>query len=245
MTSSKSKEYRKQAATALGSQFLIMAMNAKTKKTKKAKKFRPSHSYQNNLILKYAKEDAFECLLSLRALREDGDYYIPDQDRAVVNEAVRSKLDIRFIDIILQDYPRACESGGIVDHVNHPIHTACSQYRQCVSTILRKYPQCAYQRDSDGKLPLQLYIENNDYIDVSPEEFASTVNLLVKLNPFSQDEPFMSDKSLTEELIMYSLVPSHLKNTLNSLEEERDVTHAVRSIARRLSTGSRTLVKPT
>lgn len=62
-----------------------------------------------------ATEDAKKVLLTLRLIREQDDYYIPDEDREIFNEAIRAKLDLKYIDdLLLQDYPRAFESGGCV-----------------------------------------------------------------------------------------------------------------------------------
>ena len=59
-------------------------------------------SIQNTLIaharkLKRAKEDAKKLLLTLRLIREQDDCYIPDEDRAILNEAIHAKLDLKYM----------------------------------------------------------------------------------------------------------------------------------------------------
>lgn len=165
-----------------------------------------------------AKENAKKILLTLRFVREQSsDYYIPDEDRAVVNEAIRAHLDLKLIDLLLQDYPRACESGGCVDHLDHPIHTACSEYRHVVPIILKHAPECASQRNSDGKSALEIFLENGREIDFTAEELASTGDQLCKLDPNVMKETRLTRRqSLREKVLLNGLIPYHIKSsTLN------------------------------
>jgi len=123
-----------------------------------------------------AKEDAKKVLLTLRLIREQDDYYIPDEDREIFNEAIRAKLDLKYIDLLLQDYPIACESGG------YPVHTACSVYREAIPIILKHAPDCASQCNKNGKSTLELFLKNDIQLDITSEELASTLNHLCGLD---------------------------------------------------------------
>lgn len=198
-------EYLKRAVNALETELDVMNM----------KPIDQIAEYLFEKRVEREKEKAGRYLLGIRTNRKDSSgYFVGDQDRVIVNEALKANIDIKYIDLLLlQDYPRACESGGIVDHVDHPIHNACRYYRRAVPIILKHSPECAKQRDEEGKLPLQIYLENGDLIDVTSEEFASTVNLLEELHPLSTEEPFMKDKNLKNDVIKNSLAPFHVQCT--------------------------------
>ena len=160
--------------------------------------------------LRIARESARQHLIALRLMREDQrghhpmdventfsagashcehyycsralDIHIPDEDRVIVNEAIREGLDLNFIEILLRNYPRACESGGIVDHIDHPLHNACKSYRKAVPAILRFAPHCANQRDVNGVSAIELFLSNVDPNDITNEELVSTINLLCEMD---------------------------------------------------------------
>jgi len=192
------------------------------KNERRRKKKDPVNIYQlvNEKARSDAQSEVKRNLLAIRVLRERSGSYIPDQDRAMLNEALRARLDPKYIEVLLEDYPNACESGGIVDHINHPIHFACSTHRAAVPVILRATPECASQLDDNGKTPLEIYIANNDMVDITAEEFAITVNTLCILNPKSVKASFMQRESIKQHVLINGLLPSHLKNTLN-LESEQ------------------------
>jgi len=150
--------------------------------------------------------------------------FIPDQDRVVINQALVCKLPNKFIKLLLEDYPNACLSGGVVDHINHPIHVACRGHREAVRCLLEAYPESANQLDENGKLPFQVFIENKDTIDISSEIFIATTNLFYLLSPRSRDVISNSRESLKDQLITDCILPSHLhpKNDVDSTF----VTHA-------------------
>lgn len=144
-------------------------------------------------------------------------HYIPDQDRVAVTQAIRCKLPLKYIKLLLKDYPKACESGGVVDHINHPIHVACQENREVVRLVLERNPECANQRDQDGKLPFELFIENEDTIDISSEEFVSTTNLFNSLSPRSREVFSRSRESLRNQIISNCILPSHIHERLNDV----------------------------
>lgn len=218
----KSDTYRERALKALDRQMKILKFNGQFEvgrgrhSTKGEKQFIDYYNeVKNQKLAERAKTSAKKYLLFIRSLREGNGFYIPDQDRAVINEAIRAKLEPRYIELLLCDYPRSCEAGGVVDHVDHPIHLACSTYRQVVPLILKSCPECAKQRDEFERLPLQIFLEHSDDIDISEEAYLDTVNLLSDLNPESMGESFLRRTSIKEEVILCNL-PKHLKCTLNN-----------------------------
>lgn len=62
------------------------------------------------------------------------------------------------MNVLLDDYPRALEHGGIVDHVNHPIHTAFRENKDIVATLLKSNPGCALQLNEQGRHPIETYL---------------------------------------------------------------------------------------
>ncbi len=136
---------------------------------------------------------------------------IPDHDRAALNQAIRSQIPLKYIEMMLIDYPKACESGGVVDHLAHPIHIACKENREIVYHILKNNPECVNQRDEDDVLPFQRFIENQDTIDLSSEAFVITANLFHELSPTVSRKIYSkSRESLKEQLISECVLPSHL-----------------------------------
>ena len=199
--------------------------------------------------LKIAKEQAKENLLNIRLKRErlEPFYCIPDEDRAIINEAIRAKLNLEYIQVLLHDYPKACEVGGCVDHVHHPIHIACQEYRQAVPTLLRHNPECASQCNEKGESPIELFLRNNDPIDITSEELASTTNLLIRLDPTNvggENCVFARRDSLKQRVLLNGLIPEHLKysmqfygngaSALNSGVTEQ-VREEIMAVSRRLS----------
>ena len=205
--------------------------------------------YLDKKNLKIAKEQAKKNLLNIRLKRErlEPFYCIPDEDRAIINEAIRAKLNLEYIQTLLHDYPKACEVGGCVDHVHHPIHIACQKYRQAVPTLLRHNPECASQCNEKGESPIELFLRNNDPIDITSEELASTTNLLIRLNPTKVGDEncvFGRRDSLKQRVLLNGLIPEHLRysmqfygngaSALNSGATEQ-VKEEIVAISRRLS----------
>ena len=188
-----------------------------TKKSKRKQKRDDNmfmHQLVNAKLLKDARAEAKLNLLALRVLRDRSGSYIPDQDRATLNEAIRARVDPKYIAILLEDYPKACESGGCVDHINHPIHVACEFHRAAIPVILKAAPECAGQQDEKETFPLEMFLTNKDMIDITPEEFASTVHSFCELSPTST-ESFV-DRGIIEEHSLMHLLPTHLKNAIES-----------------------------
>ncbi len=225
----KSKTYRERAIVALDRQLRLQKFDKPQEShtdnhTSSNKQFIDYYNeVRNQNVIERARESAKKYLLFIRSLRENNGYYIPDQDRAVINEAIRAKLEPKHIELLLKDYPRSCEAGGVVDHVDHPIHLACSTYRQVVPLILKASPECAKQRDVNDRLPLELFLITNDCIDISSKEFTSTMNLLIDLNPTSARESFLR-RSSCKYSVIHANLPRHLKCALdlNSYDENKD-----------------------
>lgn len=131
-----------------------------------------------------AQKDIELIMLGMCALSDRGNRRytaIPDPDRSIVNQAISSKFDQKYIDLLLRNYPKACETGGIVDHINHPIHLACRVHPEVVRTILNLYPECSSQLDHDGKAPIEIFLKEGAD-DVSKEEMTETINMFKRLD---------------------------------------------------------------
>lgn len=243
-----STEYRQTLSMAISA--LERELKAKNKQqaiqeSKKIKGKRALASRDSNfLICAFNKKqiqdtqiEARQYILRLCRLRDPSLVHVPDQDRAILNEAILAMIDLKYIELLIKDYPRACEAGGCVDHINHPIHVACKNYRRAVPIILRTAPESASQRDENDRAPLELFLKNRSMIDISSEEFANTVNHLCNANPKSSRETFVRRQSLKQYVLMHGLLPSHLKNALDPEKQERlqGLHEKVHSVTRRLS----------
>ena len=152
-----------------------------------------------------AKKDAERILLKMYSLRSGENIsipsIIPDKDRVLVNEALSAGFDPDYIELLIKEFPRACEAGGIIDHINHPIHIACSQNLRAVRIILEAHPEASLQRDEFGRLPLQNFLEHEDMNHISDkiskEELKQTVNLFSTIDITSARELFSRGISLT------------------------------------------------
>lgn len=173
---------------------------------------RSSRQFRNGLGI--AKNN----LLSMRLLRESKSehFHIPDHDRVIVNEAIKARLDPKLIQILLHEYDKACETGGIEDHIDHPIHNACIHHRSAVLTILEMFPECAKQRDRDGNKPFTLFLKNEEVGDMSPESFVSTIDALYKMDPVGVRNSFLGRDS-TKIRVLKNQLPLHLRSTIDSI----------------------------
>ena len=158
-------------------------------------------------------------LLSMRLLQESKSrhVHIPDHDRAIVNEAIKARLDPKLIQILLHEYDKACETGGIEDHINHPIHTACVYHRSAILTILEMFPECAKQRDRDGNAPFTIFLKNEEVGDMSPELYASTIDAFYKMDPIGVRNSILSRDSMKMRALANQL-PLHLRSTIDSIK---------------------------
>lgn len=135
----------------------------------------PKFQHDTKRNLEKVKRDILEQLLYMHMIREKNtfsahscnapddsihphDMIIPDSDRVSINEAILLKLDEKYMNVLLDDYPRALEHGGVVDHVNHPIHTACRENKDIVATLLKSNPGCALQLNEQGRYPIETYL---------------------------------------------------------------------------------------
>ena len=132
-------------------------------------------------------------------------------DRTILNNALCANLKTKHIDNLLEDYPNACESGGCVDHINHPIHVACEFHHAAVRVILKAAPECAGQRDEKGRLPLEIFLINVDMIDVTTKESTKVVEALCKLTSTAAIQTiFQKRESIKERVFENMLLPRHL-----------------------------------
>jgi len=149
-----------------------------------------------------AKSDIRMILRGMFFLRVDNDgdvrSSIPDEDRAIVNEAIHAKLHPKYIKMIVYDYEKACESGGVVDHVNHPIHLACKNYPEVVKIILNAHPDCSTQSDGNGRLPLEIFLESSFLRNISKDFYKETIDLFSSLDLTSTRKIFARSKSIPD-----------------------------------------------
>jgi len=132
-------------------------------------------------------------------------------DRTILNNALRANLKTKHIENLLEDYPNACESGGCVDHINHPIHIACEFHHAAILAILKAAPECAGQLDEKGRLPLEIFLTNVDMIDVTTKESTKVVEALCKLNPVGSTRDLLQKReSFKERVFENMLLPRHL-----------------------------------
>jgi len=132
-------------------------------------------------------------------------------DRTILNNALCANLKTKHIENLLEDYPNACESGGCVDHINHPIHVACEFHHAAVRVILKAAPECAGQRDEKGRLPLEIFLINVDMIDVTTKESTKVVEALCKLTSTAAILTiFQKRESIKERVFENMLLPRHL-----------------------------------
>lgn len=122
-----------------------------------------------------ARKEALENFLTIYCINRGMDLHdhrpIPNEDRVALYQAISCKTPFKFIQVMLDDYPRACESGGCVDHINHPIHAACIYHQEVVEYILLMNPDSKTQPNEEGQMPLELFHENKEQIGVSHNDF--------------------------------------------------------------------------
>jgi hypothetical protein len=159
------------------------------------------------------------------------DYYvIPDSDRVAINEAILLKLDERYMKVLLEDYPRALEHGGVVDHVNHPIHTACRENKNIVETLLKYNPDCAFQCDEQGRYPIEIYLfdsgnrqqdaflddHHNHHHSESPyREAAIRLFGTTTYNPASLPKSFIK-KMMHDNVVVQDIFANEIESYLDS-----------------------------
>ncbi|GFH54927.1 predicted protein [Chaetoceros tenuissimus] len=176
---------------------------------KKIEGYSEQHPNHDELIL-WAKKN----LLAVRVLRERTGAYIPDQDRAVVNEALRMRMDLDCLRTLIEEYPHALDCGGIVDHIDHPIHVACNHHRNAVKLLLELNPECANQRDANDKTPMELFLRNEDQLDITFDEFTETSSRFLKLDPTITSQRFLGRESVRNIVLQNELIPRQIENSL-------------------------------
>lgn len=145
------------------------------------------------------------------------DYAIPDSDRVAINEAILLKLDERYMKVLLEDYPRALEHGGIVDHVNHPIHTACRENTNIVATLLEFNPDCAFQCDEQGRYPIEIYLFDGCN---HSESYRDAIRLFGTYNPASLRKSF-TKKMMHGNALVQTLFANEIESYLHTLRAKR------------------------
>jgi len=200
----------------------FLSLRPKEKSSDKKEEIRMSHVVIITEKLRQdSKAEAKLNLLALKALRDDEvmgeepEAFILDQEtneRATLNEALRARLEPKHIQILLEDYPNACESGGCLDHINHPIHIACAIHPAAVPAILKAAPKCASQLDEKGMTPFEIFLRNKDTSAITPEKFANAVETLCKLTPVSLTKgSFTKHHSIKQRVFTNVLLPRHLE----------------------------------
>jgi hypothetical protein len=197
----------------------------RTEKTAEVRKvFFSCRSKRDSLhrLSNQAKSEIRMILLGMFFLRvgDEGDIRssVPDEDRAIVNEAIHAKLHPKYIKMIVGDYKRACESGGVVDHVNHPIHLACKNYPKAVKIILNAHPDCSTQGDGDGRLPLELFLESSFSRNIS-KGYKETIDLFSSLDLTSTRKIFARRKPAPD---IYQ--PAGLSVSTGAISDDEDDT---------------------
>lgn len=156
-----------------------------------------------------------KCLLSIYSKRMNVEVdRIVDKDRVILNEAIHAQFPLNCIARLLDIHPRATESNGIVDHIDHPIHNACRKYRAAVPLLLKANPLVASQKDAHGVYPVELFCENYNRIDISVEEYAHTIDLFLKCDPSLSRRSFWRRPSLEYELKQV-LSEAHVMNCID------------------------------
>ena len=133
-----------------------------------------------------ARIQALDNLLAMHCVTHAMDinnhHPILNKERAALYQAISSELPLKYIEMMLDDYPRACKSGGLGDSIHHPIHAACIYNQIVVEPILKLYPDSADQPDEGGRMPFELFLEHKEIIGVSCREFKASANLFMSLN---------------------------------------------------------------
>ena len=133
-----------------------------------------------------ARIQALDNLLTMHCVTHAMDinnhHPILNKERAAVYQAISSELPLKYIEMMLDDYPKACKSGGFGDSIHHPIHAACIYNQIVVEPILKLYPDSADQPDEAGRMPFELFLEHKEIIGVSCREFISSANRFMSLN---------------------------------------------------------------
>ena len=166
-----------------------------------------------------ARREAFKNLLTMYGVAKGLDIFnnehlsIPDEDRVVVYQAICCRIPLIYIQLLLDNYPQACESGGCVDHIRHPIHAACMYYREAIASILDVDANSSNQPNKKGQMPFEIFLENKNVIDdISSEEFLSIANRFTSLNPATSKAIFSRRReSLKQKIFCERIIPSHVK----------------------------------
>ena len=207
--------YRRASISALKDELRFKSMIQKNPNPTK-KQLKKDLIYKN--AAKHAQLDAFENLLTMFCISQgmdiDDPRPIPDEDRAIVYQAIRCQLPLEYLQLILEAYPNACESGGLTDHILHPIHAACIYNLEVLEFLLTLYPDSANQVNAKGQMPFELFLENKQLTAISSDEFVSVAELFTSLDPTkTRSKEIFSRRreSLKKHIILDCIVPSHVK----------------------------------
>jgi len=158
-------------------------------------------------------------LLALKALRENKRQIVED-DRAIINEAIRSHLEPIQIVHLINKHPKAFETKGIVDHIEHPIHVACIHNKEVVRFILEVYPECMEQENKNGELPLEVFVAGKD---VTSWEYGDAIDLFASCNVDFFRKMLSQNDTLREQVVANKFVPQHLKHPVDISLETRQM----------------------
>jgi hypothetical protein len=155
-------------------------------------------------------------LLALKSARENTK--VIEDDRAIINEALRSNLDPVHIIHLINKYPKAFETKGIVDHIDHPIHVACIYHKEVVKFILEAYPECMEQENERGELPLEVFVAGKD---VTSWDYGDAIDLFATCNVDFFRKMLSQNETLREQVLANKFVPYHLKHPVDVSLETR------------------------
>lgn len=162
-------------------------------------------------------------LLAIKRIREKHEHIdtkVSDEDRVVINEAIRQKFHPIYIIHLINKHMKVFETKGAVENIDHPIHVACSHNKEVVRYILEAYPDCMSQENENGKLPLEVFVAG---IDPSSLEYGDAVDLFASSNVDSFRKLLSENESLREQVFSNTFVPQHLKHSVDFNLEPRQM----------------------
>jgi hypothetical protein len=121
---------------------------------------------------------------------------------------------------LINKYPKAFETKGIVDHIDHPIHVACVYHKEVVKFILEVYPECMEQENEKGELPLEVFVAGKD---ATSWEYGDAIDLFATCNVDFFRKMMSQNETLREQILANKFVPHHLKHPVDVSLETRQM----------------------
>ncbi len=90
----------------------------------------------------------------------------------------------------------------------HPIHIASNSCHEVIPYILQVSPNSASQRDDEGRLPLQVYLESVNVTNINVGNFSSVVPLFMNLNhgDWNEMETHLIEWGKRQDLLLLELL---------------------------------------